>query len=79
MRYRLVPLNRRSCAVVPPLGDQEEDTGVYAVVTGLFEQAFTISREFPLVSGGQAQAGLTFGSGGQTQQAGIGSATKTEG
>lgn len=47
-------------------GVQDEDMDVYAVVTGLFEQVFTISREFP------------YGGGGQTPS-GTGSATKTEG
>lgn len=45
---------------------QDEDMDVYAVVTGLFEQVFTISREFP------------YGGGGQTPS-GTGSATQTEG
>ena len=53
-------------SVVPRFGVQNEDMDVYAMVTGLFEQAFTISREFP------------YGSGSQTPS-GIGSATKTEG
>ncbi|CAM9378501.1 unnamed protein product [Ectocarpus fasciculatus] len=45
---------------------QDEERDVYAVVTGLFEQSFTISREFPAGSGSRASSGM-------------GSATRTEG
>eukprot|EP00752_Nemacystus_decipiens_P001235 g1234.t1 len=43
---------------------QDEERDVFAVVTGVFEQSFTISREFPSGSGSRA---------------GMGSATRTEG
>lgn len=45
---------------------QDEERDVFAVVTGLFEQSFTISREFPSGSGSRAPSGM-------------GSATRTEG
>ncbi|CAM9351160.1 unnamed protein product, partial [Ectocarpus sp. 6 AP-2014] len=45
---------------------QDEERDVYAVVTGLFEQSFTISREFPAGSGSRASSGM-------------GNATRTEG
>lgn len=45
---------------------QDEERDVFAVVTGLFEQAFTISKELPPGSGGRTSSGM-------------GNATKTEG
>ncbi|CAN0210030.1 unnamed protein product, partial [Ectocarpus sp. 8 AP-2014] len=45
---------------------QDEERDVYAVVTGLFEQSFTISREFSAGSGSRASSGM-------------GNATRTEG
>ena len=57
-------LTRRDVFPIVNPAEQDEERDVFAVVTGVFEQSFTISREFPSGSGSRA---------------GMGSATRTEG